>query len=1055
MPAPLFAIARAKTEPPSGYTVLDGALEFAEDAAQSTQIWRIRPSGGVAPYRYSLPVGDGMYQLSNDTGDDVWLERGDSGTPEAGNPEAFTIRITDKWGRTFDVSSQCNVLAAGGGDVAPILASATFNITDAYADDQTVGTVRFANSPTLPCPRVLTAQSVDGLFAVNEDTGVITVADAGLLEPDTSPTITVTATNDAGSNEKTYTINVADSSADLAPLVLRNDSGETQPAGSFAAEIGHYFPKGAVPAGSELEVRADDGSTKLTAIIRQRTTWPDGSLMFASLMPRIDSQIADSASQTIRLFKSSTPHGTSGIDISDVTSDSDIKVTGEALFGSNATWTASFNAAVANGDYWIDDDSEGGPTITAYAPLNDGASDSDTMGVWFFVTVLKAAAGGIYGYLIDALPQNGMHGKSPTTRIFKSFKIQDGSTVLKEVKPAGDDVTVVRSALYGAKSVSIESGGSGYSANSARQLVGGTIGAAATTVRIQSVSGGAITGIAIDAAVQNFAEGRTGDYSVVPSNPVSISGSGSGGSLNMTWGRIYLECDTSSFEIPHGGWNRVGYFTTTGTLPAPLEPGVGYFIHIYRSGKITVHTNSQDCGWGLNAIELTDDGSGTHTLHQAMPLEFYDAGKALCGTDGKPTFLARAGGAVAPLCWPEYDLSYRVATKLLGPRDLSKTFGSSTAKTYVPMQAGGGNASDDINWAEDTTGERPDIGYYTMWACRALHQNSEAERNRAIRNALLYAGVRGMSYMRPETKHIVNLSSNSHTGLGTGIPGITVRLNNKSYSGGGTAPTPSTETRLIHCGAPLAHAPHHMAAAYEITGRPLLLHLLMCNTHRLWLASPITTETVNSVAIGTSIFAPNGTQQPRSYAWMLSATVDLHRLMPDSYRGAAVRAMVKEILDNSATYAIQKWATLNSFMQENGFWWTNGESTWQFAYLTVGALRAKVQTENADWATFVEKLLHHLDAIRLNKGGGDAKYLAWYDRSSSVTWTSISNWSQVSFNLTSDTRYHAYGMVKWAKADGAIAVPDGMEAAVESIYNPASLPNSKAWLALTNSYGAD
>ena len=73
---------------------------------------------------------------------------------------------------------------------------------------------------------------------------------------------------------------------------------------------------------------------------------------------------------------------------------------------------------------------------------------------------------------------------------------------------------------------SISAAGTGYTANDIVTVVGGTF-TSATTVKIDSVSGGVPTAVSVNTA---------GNYSTTPSNPASTSGgTGSGLTLTMTW----------------------------------------------------------------------------------------------------------------------------------------------------------------------------------------------------------------------------------------------------------------------------------------------------------------------------------------------------------------------------------------------------------------------------------------------------------------------------------------------------------------------------------------
>lgn len=62
------------------------------------------------------------------------------------------------------------------------------------------------------------------------------------------------------------------------------------------------------------------------------------------------------------------------------------------------------------------------------------------------------------------------------------------------------------------------------------------------------------------------------------------------------------------------------YFTTTGTLPAPLSVNTQYWLH-QVSGKIyTLHTVKSDSYGGYNKVNITDAGSGVHSVNSTRVL---------------------------------------------------------------------------------------------------------------------------------------------------------------------------------------------------------------------------------------------------------------------------------------------------------------------------------------------------------------------------------------------------------------------------------------------------
>ena len=111
----------------------------------------------------------------------------------------------------------------------------------------------------------------------------------------------------------------------------------------------------------------------------------------------------------------------------------------------------------------------------------------------------------------------------------------------------------------------IVSGGTGYSVNDVLTLVGGTF-TAVSTVTVTAVSGGVITAIT---------NASFGTYTVVPSNPISVTGgTGTGATISTTWvlqnsftiinaGSGYVEQPTVSFS--GGGGSGAAAYATVGS----------------------------------------------------------------------------------------------------------------------------------------------------------------------------------------------------------------------------------------------------------------------------------------------------------------------------------------------------------------------------------------------------------------------------------------------------------------------------------------------------------
>jgi len=147
-------------------------------------------------------------------------------------------------------------------------------------------------------------------------------------------------------------------------------------------------------------------------------------------------------------------------------------------------------------------------------------------------------------------------------------------------------------------SSTVQSGGTGYTVNDVLTVVGGTPTASAATMTVTAVSGGVITA----ATPLNF-----GQYTVLPTNPVSVTGgTGSGATFNLFWGigsnpsftitnagSGYVEQPTVSFS--GGGGSGAAAYATVGSDTTIKSLGTSLFLN---------HAN----GIGL---QIRDAASGT------------------------------------------------------------------------------------------------------------------------------------------------------------------------------------------------------------------------------------------------------------------------------------------------------------------------------------------------------------------------------------------------------------------------------------------------------------
>jgi lysophospholipase L1-like esterase len=148
----------------------------------------------------------------------------------------------------------------------------------------------------------------------------------------------------------------------------------------------------------------------------------------------------------------------------------------------------------------------------------------------------------------------------------------------------------------GASAIAVASGGSGYVVGDRVTMAGGTFTAPAIG-NVTSVSGGAITAVAVDTA---------GLYTVTPSNPVSqasTSGSGTGATFTVTWnGGVGATMATPAAF----GVTNTAFFRFTGAGPANIG-GSGYYGDSVQNGTACTWE------WTTDASKMDIKLSGSNT----------------------------------------------------------------------------------------------------------------------------------------------------------------------------------------------------------------------------------------------------------------------------------------------------------------------------------------------------------------------------------------------------------------------------------------------------------
>jgi hypothetical protein len=178
--------------------------------------------------------------------------------------------------------------------------------------------------------------------------------------------------------------------------------------------------------------------------------------------------------------------------------------------------------------------------------------------------------------------------------------------------------------------LTINGGGTGYTAGDLLTVVGGT-NTQAAVITVGTVSAGVITA----ATVTTF-----GQYSVVPTNPVSVTGgTGSGATFTLTYfvrscaignaGSGYVEQPTVSFS-GGGGSGAAAYATVgSGTIVKSLGSTMSFYTPNGEALRIVDYPSSTTAGyWAVYApnaapqLRAFGTASGVIGTNSAVPLQF-------------------------------------------------------------------------------------------------------------------------------------------------------------------------------------------------------------------------------------------------------------------------------------------------------------------------------------------------------------------------------------------------------------------------------------------------
>lgn len=397
--------------------------------------------------------------------------------------------------------------------------------------------------------------------------------------------------------------------------------------------------------------------------------------------------------------------------------------------------------------------------------------------------------------------------------------------------------------------------------------------------------------------------------------------------------------------------------TTTGTLPAGLSATSAYYVRLTGGNAFTLHPTINDVDYANNEIVATSAGTGTHTLTPIVQIEYYAAGPYTAGTSTDFDFVQAGGTGSETNVVATVDRAYRKATRILGSirTDISPTTVTNRDYNIDTFQ--------DLDFGQDGTGERPDIGYITAWCTRHFVTNTGLQ---ALRVHCYQQAGRSWSLRRLATKAPINLTDGAYSGMGAPMSGYRFFPGNTAANSGVNG--------VVDWGKMLgrfdwSHQPHMLAYVYSVCGEPQFLDALTDMANAGIASAANSTVTVSGTPYASIVLRDSF--QNRTEAWIFRDLAFAVMFTPDTYMGAPLGTYFKDIMARNLDFVKAEKATGTSFSQTNKFYPGFNlprQGPWQITYLLTAFNLAYTATEDPDAKTAIEDILANFDAIRTNKG---------------------------------------------------------------------------------------
>lgn len=399
--------------------------------------------------------------------------------------------------------------------------------------------------------------------------------------------------------------------------------------------------------------------------------------------------------------------------------------------------------------------------------------------------------------------------------------------------------------------------------------------------------------------------------------------------------------------------------TTTNTLPAGLSTGTLYWAKWTGGNNITLHPTYLDAYSGTNAVTVTTDGTGTHTLTEQPTIYPYSAGPLTMNTDGDYTFIAAGGTGAETTCDVWQSKTYLLSTKLIGPRR------TDLAPSALPTRAPYFDAWYDYNAFFGGTGERPEIGIIPGDAVTALLNQTKNDRVTLLAHVMMMH--QQLWELRSGTARVpLNLTNSTHANLPTKTPTAYYR---PSTGNPPSSPLKAPATVLRkYIPYEWSHQPRPVVGAYLITAEPDYLDSMIGVANSAILTSINRTNTVGATTYYNIVQNEN---YQRMEAWIMAESVYARMFALDTHWDSVnYRAYFDEILGGIFDWMVAKKASLSSFAQTEKMLPTSayGSSLWSDSFLVMTFIQSHLANGDADTVTALEDICEFYNRLRVNRG---------------------------------------------------------------------------------------